>query len=63
MIGLPSLHALDGAPGPRIWLAAEASDMRCGFSIPLAEFVQFLIMAKIRSAVSVSASARAAATA
>ena len=29
MIGLPSLRALDGAPGPRIWLAAEATDMRC----------------------------------
>ena len=31
MIGLPSLQMLDGAPGPRIWLAAEATDMRCGF--------------------------------
>lgn len=31
MIGLPSLHALDGVAGPRIWLAAEATDMRCGF--------------------------------
>ncbi|MBV9226131.1 MAG: IS66 family insertion sequence element accessory protein TnpB [Acidobacteriaceae bacterium] len=31
MIGLPSLAALDGAAGPRIWLAAEATDMRCGF--------------------------------
>ena len=31
MIGLPSLAALDGKPGPRIWLAAEATDMRCGF--------------------------------
>jgi transposase len=31
MIGLPSLQALDCAPGPRIWLAAEATDMRCGF--------------------------------
>ena len=30
MISLPSLRALDGAPGPRIWLAVEASDMRCG---------------------------------
>ena len=30
MIGLPSLAVLDGA-GPRIWLAAEATDMRCGF--------------------------------
>ena len=31
MIGLPSLAVLDGAAGPRIWLAAEATDMRCGF--------------------------------
>ena len=31
MIGLPSLQALDGAAGPRIWLAAESADMRCGF--------------------------------
>ena len=31
MIGLPSLAALDGAAGPRIWLAAEATDMRGGF--------------------------------
>jgi transposase len=30
MIGLPSLHALDRSQGPRIWLAAEATDMRCG---------------------------------
>jgi len=30
VIGLPSLRALDGAPGPRIWLASEATDMRCG---------------------------------
>ncbi len=26
MIGLPSLQALDGAAGPRIWLAAEPAD-------------------------------------
>ncbi len=31
MIGLPSLRALDRAQGPRIWLAVEATDMRCGF--------------------------------
>jgi transposase len=31
MIGLPSLRALDGAQRMRIWLAAEATDMRCGF--------------------------------
>jgi transposase len=30
MIGLPSLHALDHSQGPRIWLAADATDMRCG---------------------------------
>lgn len=39
MIGLPSLQTLDGAAGPRIWLAAEATDMRCGFD-RLAERVQ-----------------------
>ena len=42
MIGLSSLRALDGAPGPRIWLAAEATDMRCGFD-RLAERVQTVI--------------------
>jgi transposase len=42
VIGLPSLRALDGAPGPRIWLAAEATDMRCGFD-RLAEQVQSVI--------------------
>jgi transposase len=31
VIGLPSLHMLDGAPGPRIWLAAGTTDMRRGF--------------------------------
>ncbi len=31
MIGLPSLHTLDRAQMARIWLAAEATDMRCGF--------------------------------
>ncbi len=30
-MGLPSLAVLNGAAGPRIWLAAEAADMRCGF--------------------------------
>jgi transposase len=30
MIGLPSLHAFDHAHGPRIWLATDAADMRCG---------------------------------
>ena len=42
MIGLPSLRALTGAPGPRIWLAAEATDMRCGFD-RLAQGVQAVI--------------------
>jgi transposase len=41
-MGLPSLQALDGAPGPRIWLAAEATDMRCGFD-RLAQRVQAVI--------------------
>ena len=31
MIGLPSLQALDRAQATRIWLATEATDMRCGF--------------------------------
>ena len=31
MMGLPSLHTLDGAQTARIWLATEATDMRCGF--------------------------------
>jgi transposase len=42
VIGLPSLHALDGVPGPRIWLAAEATDMRSGFD-RLAQRVQAVI--------------------
>jgi transposase len=42
MIGLPSLHALDHAQGPRIWLASEATDMRCGFDRP-AERVKSVI--------------------
>ncbi len=42
MIGLPSLRALDGAQGARIWLAAEATDMRCGFD-RLAERVSVAI--------------------
>jgi len=42
MIGLPSLRALDGAHGTRIWLAAEAADMRCGFD-RLAERVRATI--------------------
>jgi transposase len=42
VIGLPSLRALDGAHGARIWLAAEATDMRCGFD-RLAERVKTVI--------------------
>jgi transposase len=42
VIGLPSLHALDSASGPRIWLAAENTDMRCGFD-RLAERVRSVI--------------------
>lgn len=42
MIGLPSLRALDGAQGARIWLAAEATDMRCGFD-RLAERVRMVM--------------------
>src|ERR1700721_75199 len=42
MIGLPSLHALDHSQGPRIWLATEAADMRCGFD-RLAERVKAVI--------------------
>jgi transposase len=42
MIGLPSLRALDCAQGARIWLAAEATDMRCGFD-RLAERVRVVI--------------------
>jgi len=42
MIGLPSLHTLDRAQSARIWLAAEATDMRCGFD-RLAERVKMVI--------------------
>jgi transposase len=42
MIGLPSLHTLDGAHAARIWLASEATDMRCGFD-RLAERVRAVI--------------------
>ncbi|HVH85113.1 MAG TPA: IS66 family insertion sequence element accessory protein TnpB [Terriglobales bacterium] len=31
MIGLPSLRSLDSRQGTQIWLAVEATDMRCGF--------------------------------
>ena len=42
MMGLPSLRTLDGAQGARIWLASEATDMRCGFD-RLAERVRAVI--------------------
>jgi transposase len=42
MMGLPSLHTLDQAQGARIWLATEATDMRCGFD-RLAERVKAVI--------------------
>jgi len=42
MIGLPSLRALDQAQATRIWLAVEATDMRCGFD-RLAERVKTVI--------------------
>ncbi len=42
MIGLPSLRTLDGTQGTRIWLAVEATDMRCGFD-RLAERVRAVI--------------------
>lgn len=42
MIGLPSLHTLDRAQTARIWLASEATDMRCGFD-RLAERVRTVI--------------------
>ena len=46
MMTLPSLRVLDedswGTPRARIWRAAEATDMRCGFD-RLAERVQVVI--------------------
>ena len=42
MTSLPSLRALDQAQNTRIWLAAEAADMRCGFD-RLAERVKAVI--------------------
>jgi transposase len=42
VIGLPSLRDMDGASETRIWLAAEATDMRCGFD-RLAEQVRSVI--------------------
>ena len=42
MTSLPSLRSLDRAQSARIWLAAEAADMRCGFD-RLAERVRAVI--------------------
>jgi transposase len=42
VIGLPSLQAMDRAQGARIWMASEATDMRCGFD-RLAERVKAVI--------------------
>jgi transposase len=42
LTSLPSLRALDRAQDARIWLAAEAADMRCGFD-RLAERVREVI--------------------
>src|SRR6201996_7583908 len=33
MIGLPSLRTLDGLQTTRIWLAVEATDIRCGVGV------------------------------
>jgi transposase len=41
-MGLPSLHTLDRGQSSRIWLATEATDMRCGFD-RLAERVRVVI--------------------
>ena len=42
MIGLPSFEAMDRAQSARIWMASEATDMRCGFD-RLAERVKAVI--------------------
>jgi transposase len=42
LTSLPSLRSLDRAQSARIWLAAEAADMRCGFD-RLAERVKAVI--------------------
>ena len=42
MTGLPSLRAFDQTQSARIWLAAEATDMRCGFD-RLAERVKTVV--------------------
>jgi transposase len=42
VIGLPSFEAMDRAQSARIWMASEATDMRCGFD-RLAERVKAVI--------------------
>jgi transposase len=42
VIGLPSFDAMDRAQSARIWMASEATDMRCGFD-RLAERVKAVI--------------------
>ena len=42
MIGLPSFEAMDRAQSTRIWMASEATDMRCGFD-RLAERVRVVV--------------------
>ena len=42
MIGLPSLQAMGRSQGARIWMASEATDMRCGFD-RLAERVSAVV--------------------
>jgi transposase len=42
VIGLPSFEAMDHAQSARIWMASEATDMRCGFD-RLAERVKAVI--------------------
>jgi polysaccharide pyruvyl transferase WcaK-like protein len=57
VIGLPSLQAIDRAQGARIWMAGEATDMRCGFD-RLAKCVKTVI-GRTRRAVICSCSVRA----
>src|SRR5258708_28877309 len=42
VIVLPSLQAMDRSQGARIWMASEATDMRCGFD-RLAERVNAVV--------------------
>jgi transposase len=42
VIGLPSFEAMDRAQSARIWMASEATDMRCGLD-RLAERVKAVI--------------------